>query len=162
MTAALCFNCGEMKFGVLPACRHCKVQEAIAPMEVGIWFSDHHFTINTLKQLGIVIKEINSHCDDPMTCFTTFLYYISQNVSDGPTLDLKEKQKEEIESILTKCTLPDIVFEESDKWGSKKKVKRYSDYKKTQEIKTRNFKYITAGLLLLAVIIFVLLQSLYH
>ena len=162
MTAALCFNCGEMKFGVLPACQNCKVQEAIVPMEVGIWFSDHHFTINTLKQLGIVIKEINPHYDDPIMCFTTFLYYISQNVSDGPTLDLKEKQKEEIESILTKFTLPDVVFEESDKWGSKKKVKRYSDYKKTQEIKTRNFKYITAGLLLLAVIIFVLLQSLYH
>ena len=162
MTAALCFNCGEMKFGVIPACRHCKVQEAIAPMEVGIWFSDHHFTINTLKQLGIVIKEINPHCDDPMACFTTFLYYISQNVSDCPTLDLKEKEKEEIESILTKCTLPNVVFEESDKWGSKKKGKRYSDYKKTQEIKTRNFKYITAGLLLLAVIIFVLLQSLCH
>jgi len=114
MTAALCLNCGEMKFGVLLPCPKCKTT-GIAPMEIGIAFSDHHYTNDTLRQLGIVIKEINTHCDDPMKCLLVFLLYVSQKVPDCPPLDLEVEEAQEIKSILAKCKLPNVVFEESER-----------------------------------------------
>ena len=116
MTAALCLNCGEMKWGVLLPCPKCKTT-AIGPMEIGIAFSDHHYISDTLSQLGIVIKEINIHCDEPMKCLLVFLHYISQIVPDSPSLDLEVEATHEIESILSKCKLPSVVFEESKMWG---------------------------------------------
>ena len=105
-----------MKWGVLLPCPKCKTT-AIGPMEIGIAFSDHHYISDTLSQLGIVIKEINTHCDEPTKCLLVFLYYISKNVPDSPSLYLEVEETQEIESILAKCKLPSVVFEESKMWG---------------------------------------------
>jgi len=112
MTMALCFNCGAMKFGALGPCPECQ-SGASGKIDLDIAFSDQNYTITTLEQLGGVIKEIHRHCDDPTTCFWTFIYYVSDNHPDTLNVDFETEGKLEHEAILSRCTLPNVVVEDS-------------------------------------------------
>ena len=112
MTMALCFNCGETKFGAICPCSNCQVGST-GNIELDIAFSDHNYSVATLEQLGGVIKEINTHCDDPKKCFWAFIHYVSENHPEILRVDLDADVKPEIESIVAKCTFPNVVVEES-------------------------------------------------
>ena len=112
MTMALCFNCGEMKFGAFFPCEECQTNSS-GKIHLGLTFSDHIFSISTLEQFGAVIKEIHAHCDDPNKSFYAFIHYISENYNAGFQVDLNADEKAQIMELLNSCTFPSIEIKYS-------------------------------------------------
>ena len=54
MTWALCFNCGELKFGAYCPCPECQVAST-GDMNLDLLFSDHYLTRATLGALGEMV-----------------------------------------------------------------------------------------------------------
>ena len=57
MTKAVCLQCGELKFGALLECPHCRFQPD-TPESQGqhVLATDHYHSINELEQIGAQIK----------------------------------------------------------------------------------------------------------
>ena len=68
MTQALCFKCGNTKFGAFTRCRECGSPPSGLP-KLDIAFSDHTLSIATLEVLGRVKKRLK------MTPTTEKKYY---------------------------------------------------------------------------------------
>lgn len=112
MTMALCFHCGNTKFGALTACRACKGGPS-GNVGIDIAFSDHRLSEATLERFGEVIKAIRPHCKDPEARFWAFLHYVSTHHPEIIGVQLKPEVRPEIEAILAACTLPSVVVEKS-------------------------------------------------
>jgi hypothetical protein len=57
MTQAVCFNCGELKFGSFTECGHCHLRPATDDhMAFSMAISDHYFSIDQLNEIGQKIK----------------------------------------------------------------------------------------------------------
>ena len=113
MTVALCFNCGETKFGALCQCDKCEA-DPTGDSNIDIAFSDHNYSVGTLEQFGSVIKEIRAHCDDPATCFCAFGYYVSKYHPGILNVELEPGMAQELEAVLAKCTLPAVLVQRSE------------------------------------------------
>jgi hypothetical protein len=58
MTAAICFKCGEMKFGAWCPCPKCgALPESDDDLALSFAMSDHHFDTDALRQLGRCVAE---------------------------------------------------------------------------------------------------------
>ena len=65
MTEAVCFNCGEMKFGAFVDCPTCGVKpETDDDLAVSLALTDHYLDMATLEQLGLSIKSGKPPCLD--------------------------------------------------------------------------------------------------
>jgi hypothetical protein len=110
MTTALCFNCGETKFGAWCPCGKCGVASS-GDRTLDILFSDHRMSVTTLKKFGDIIKTIAAHSDDPELRFWAFISYLS----DHPTEMLSATPPPEIalrvENLLAECQLPIVEAE---------------------------------------------------
>lgn len=76
MSLALCFNCGEIKFGALCECEKCGITST-ENIDLDILFSDWNMSENTMKKFGSVIKTINSKVDDKDIHQWLFLVFIT-------------------------------------------------------------------------------------
>ena len=57
MTVAVCFNCGEMKFGSLTECDHCGIQpETDHDKTVSIHLTDWIYSSEQLEEVSEAIK----------------------------------------------------------------------------------------------------------
>ena len=112
MTMALCFNCGEIKFGAICACPKCKVSST-GDMRLDIGFSDHHYKVETLKEFGGVIRAIHAASDDPATRFGAFIHYVSENHSSILKVDLAPEMKAKVTDALRGVALPSVTLRES-------------------------------------------------
>jgi hypothetical protein len=84
MTIALCFKCGDTKFGALLKCQKCSA-DPTGNVSLDILFTDHNFSAQTLSEFGNVIKAIALASDNDALSFSAFLLYISNNHNDQKT-----------------------------------------------------------------------------
>lgn len=99
MTAALCFACGEIKFGALLPCKTCGIGPT-DQFELDILFTDHFFSQATLERFGSVIKAIGHALpisDESANAaavraerVTTFLQFLADNHGDLLHVELPE------------------------------------------------------------------------
>ena len=57
MTTAVCFNCGEIKFGAFTPCEKCEViPKNEDDLVLSLAMTDHYFDISTLEQVAETIR----------------------------------------------------------------------------------------------------------
>jgi len=58
MTQAVCFSCGEMKFGAFTACKQCgKLPRTDDELVLSLAMTDHYFKLDTMLQMGQSVKD---------------------------------------------------------------------------------------------------------
>lgn len=112
MTMALCLNCGEIKFGALCECDKCKAGST-GDMDLDICFSDHHYAVETLRELGNVVKEIHTHSGDQRLCFVAFMQYVSENHPSILRVNPGPEDKARATEILSRCSMPAVTLRSS-------------------------------------------------
>ena len=113
MTYALCFNCGDTKFGTLNPCPSCSAP-ATGDINLDIAFSDHHISKDSLEKLGAVVAAIKTQSDDQELCFWTFIHYVSVNHPSVLGVNLKPELQDRAETLLDGLTLPEFILEQDD------------------------------------------------
>ena len=108
---ALCFNCGDIKFGAICPCPKCQVKSC-GDMGLDIAFSDHHYDIETLKEFGGVIRAIQSASNDPPTRFWAFIHYVSGHHPSILKVELKPEMRAPVENVLRAVVLPPVTIRE--------------------------------------------------
>src|SRR3712207_2549830 len=81
MTMALCFNCGETKFGAICPCPKCGVAST-GDVQLDIAFSDHHMSKKTIAAFGDAVRAIAAVEADPPVRFWTFIAFVSRRHGD--------------------------------------------------------------------------------
>jgi hypothetical protein len=112
MTYALCFNCGEVKFGSFCACPNCSITSC-GDMALDMDFSDHVFSKKTLQEFGVVIKAISSVCKDQETRLWTFIYYLSKHHPKVMQVKFIAEKKAIVDDVLSKVDLPEVTIDYS-------------------------------------------------
>lgn len=112
MTMALCFSCGEIKFGAICPCPKCQI-ESTGNRRLDIAFSDHFLDVETLKEFGAVIRQIHAACDDPPTRFWAFIQYVSEHHPKIMNIDLEPEMKAKVSNVLRGVALPPVTLRES-------------------------------------------------
>lgn len=125
MTWALCFNCGEVKFGAICPCPKCAVAST-GKIELDIAFSDHHLEKETLKEFGAVVVAIHSASDEPDLCFWTFMHYVSTKHSSILQIKLEPEMQSRVESLLATIELPPVTLRDSAQIRHAKEAKASS------------------------------------
>jgi len=105
MTTALCFNCGETKFGAWCPCGNCGV-ESSGDRNLDILFSDHQMTVATLNRFGGIIKQLAQQCDDPQVRFWAFISYLSSHPAKLLTATPPSEIADQVAKVLTAAKLP--------------------------------------------------------
>lgn len=111
MMMALCFSCGEVKFGALCPCPVCQV-ESSGDMELDIAFNDHNCAVETLHEFGAVIRCIGTEAKDPETRFWTFIHYVSNNHPSILKAEPQPHLRDEVERVLRSIVLPAVTLRE--------------------------------------------------
>ncbi len=113
MTMALCFNCGNTKFGALLPCPECGAGST-GNMGLDIAFSEHHMSGGSIEGFGKVIRAINQVCDDESPRAKSFIRYVSNEHSDILTMDLPPNEAAECDEVLKRAQPPKVTVEESE------------------------------------------------
>ena len=122
MTWALCFSCGEVKFGAICPCPKCEVAST-GDMNLDIAFSDHNITKSSLEDFGRVVAAIQENSEDRELCFWTFIRYISLNHSSILGVELDPELAHKCDSLLSQTSLPPVEFTATDtKFGHEQTV----------------------------------------
>lgn len=109
MTWALCFNCGQIKFGALCPCPICQVSSC-GDVELDILFSDHHLARTTLEELGAVVALLREATDDAELRFAAFLYYVTHNHPELLDVTFTLDGEAKIEALLADLDLPSVTI----------------------------------------------------
>jgi hypothetical protein len=112
MTMALCFSCGEIKFGAFCPCPQCHVTSC-GNIRLDMLFSDHYYEVETLRELGEVIRAIEPTCEDPSTRFWTFMHFISENHPGVLQMKGKPEDVERMTEVLRSLSLPSVTLRPS-------------------------------------------------
>ena len=105
MTDALCFRCGNTKWGALCDCLHCGMGST-GDVNLDIAFSDHHLSHEQLQYFGSVIEAIRNVNDDDGVCFWTFIRYVSENHADILTAIVSDDLKDKVDQVHAKVSWP--------------------------------------------------------
>ena len=118
MTYALCFSCGNTKFGALVPCRECGAP-ASGNVDMDIAFSDHVIKLPTIEAFGAVLKALRGVCDDEDLRSWAFIRYLSVHHPDILRVELSEAEERTFDEILSRTPLPVVTIlrsEESQKY----------------------------------------------
>ena len=126
MTMALCFNCGNTKFGAICPCPECGVTTT-GDMNLDIMFSDHHMSVATLEAFGEVVRAIRRQCDDQQLRFWSFIRFVSVNHGDILGLQLPPEQAAAYDEVLARAAPPFVTYEESEQSRFLREHKEKSD-----------------------------------
>lgn len=117
MTKALCFHCGEVKFGAICPCPSCGTAST-GDMSLDIAFSDHRMDVQTLEEFGEVVRAIEKVEGDPRLKFWAFIEYVSQHHPTILHVELKPEVKADIEQLLEGVVLPEVTLREVERYSS--------------------------------------------
>jgi hypothetical protein len=68
MTMAVCFECGEIKFGAFCPCSKCSaIPRTEEELALSLAMTDHYFDLATLDQMGAAVREGKPPHLDPQT-----------------------------------------------------------------------------------------------
>ena len=110
MTWALCFNCGEIKFGAICPCPNCGVGSS-GNMELDIAFSDHRISKNSLEQLGKVIGYIRERTADDELRFWAFIRYVAIHHTSILDVKLQPELESQCDELLARGCLPRVKLD---------------------------------------------------
>lgn len=110
MTTALCFNCGDTKFGAWCPCPKCGI-DSTGNRNLDILFSDHQMSAATLERFGGIIKAISAHCEQPDVRFWAFISYVSSHPSQVLSATPPAELAEPVRELLDQLQLPLVVAE---------------------------------------------------
>ena len=110
MTIALCFKCGDTKFGALLKCQKCSA-DPTGNVSLDILFTDRNFSDQTLSEFGNVIKAIALASDNDALSFSAFLLYISNNHNDLLQVNYDDQKTTLCNALLEKAKAPLIKIE---------------------------------------------------
>ena len=113
MTQALCFHCGETKFGALCPCPECQ-SGPTGDIQLDIAFSDHHMSVETIQGFGRVIKAIRMVCEDDALCFWSFISFVSTHHSDILSVELAPEMSQRCDKVLARASPPEVTVEEPE------------------------------------------------
>jgi hypothetical protein len=112
MTWALCLNCGETKFGALCPCPACQAGST-GDINLDIAFSDHHMSVETIKEFGEVVRAIRRVCEDDESRFWSFISFVSTNHPEILQVELAPEQAGQCAEILARANPHPVVLRES-------------------------------------------------
>jgi hypothetical protein len=107
MTWAVCFNCGEEKFGALCPCPKCGVGSS-GDMNLDIAFSTHRMSRKRLRQFGAVVSALRRRCNDERVCFWAFIFYVSEKHPNILKAELPAEFSERARELLAKAEIPEV------------------------------------------------------
>ena len=110
MTIALCFKCGDKKFGALLECQKCSA-DPTGNVSLDILFTDRNFSDQTLSEFRNVIKAIALASDNDALSFSAFLLYISNNHNDRLQVNYDDQKTTLCKALLEKAKVPLITIE---------------------------------------------------
>ena len=114
MTMALCFHCGQTKFGAICPCPDCGVSST-GKIELDIAFSDHHMSVATIGAFGDVIRALGRVCADDKDRFWAFIHYISTNHPGILRIETPAEEGARLAQIAALANPPPVVVEESER-----------------------------------------------
>lgn len=109
MTMALCFDCGNIKFGAICPCPECGTSST-GDIGLDILFSDHNFSVESLEQAGQLIRNLRK-LGDRDTAFWAFMQYISTHHANLLTITLNEPMLTRANDLLKSVEIPKIALE---------------------------------------------------
>lgn len=112
MTMALCFNCGEIKFGAICPCPKCRVAST-GDMKLDIVFSDHNYDVKTLEEFGAVLRVIRGACSPPGKAFWAFMRYLSKQHPEVLMVEFEFEAELELDLALRDLDLPPVTLRPS-------------------------------------------------
>lgn len=104
MSLALCFNCGNVKFGTLCECDKCGIAST-GNIDLDILFSDWNFSQEVLAKFGNIVVQIQKGTNDKTIVFWTFLKFISNEYPNVLSIDIDESISNEVQAQLSKLKL---------------------------------------------------------
>jgi hypothetical protein len=107
MTRALCFNCGDIKFGAICPCPKCGVGSS-GDVNLDIAFSDHRISKTSLEQLGKVIGYIRERTADDELRFWAFIRYVAIHHTSVLDVTLEPELESRCDELLARGSLPDV------------------------------------------------------
>lgn len=110
MTFALCFSCGNTKFGAVCPCEKCGVAST-GDAGLDIAFSDHHISSKTIGQFGDVIQSIQTMDEDPMVRFWVFMRFITEYHGDILSAQPPDDFADRVDAVYSKASFPTITVE---------------------------------------------------
>jgi hypothetical protein len=110
MSLALCFNCGNVKFGALCECEECGTGST-GNVDLDILFSDWNYCEEVLEKFGNVIVQIHRHTDNQRLVFLTFLRFVSNEYPGIVNINVDGETLDEIEKILEKLEIERFEIE---------------------------------------------------
>jgi hypothetical protein len=110
---ALCFNCGELHYGVLNQCDKCGFKPDTDNFQLWLTFSDQFLPVPILKQFGDVTKKIKGASNDFEERLWVFFQYLVDKYPEAGIIDPKsvkipDKYKQSVPKILKDLDLPVI------------------------------------------------------
>ena len=112
MTMALCFNCGDVKFGSFCPCPKCQASSSGNP-QLDIIFSDHHYAVQTLEEFGTFIRAIQPATEDAGLRLLTFVHYISERHPEILQVNLEPEVESRVAALLSDIKLPTVTIRAS-------------------------------------------------
>ncbi|MFO0960299.1 MAG: hypothetical protein U0800_23135 [Isosphaeraceae bacterium] len=116
MTWALCFHCGNTKFGAICPCPDCQVSST-GNMQLDIAFSDHNLSVETIREFGEVVRAIQQVCDDDATRFWSFILYVSRNHPDILDVNLEPEVESRCIGVLEDANPPAVTIRRMKPFG---------------------------------------------
>jgi hypothetical protein len=105
MTLALCFRCGNVKFGAICPCERCGLSST-GNIQLDIAFSDHHLSHQQLQFFGSVVEAIRKVSDDDVGGFWTFIRYVSAHHPSILTANVPPDLVDRVNAITAKVEWP--------------------------------------------------------
>ena len=99
MSLALCFNCGNVKFGALCECDKCGMTST-GNADLDILFSDWKYSADILEKFGSVVVQIQETTPDKNIAFWAFLKFISDNYPSILSINLDDEIDYEVKRVL--------------------------------------------------------------
>lgn len=110
MTFALCFGCGHIKFGALLPCPECKAGPT-GQNELDITFSDHVFTVGTLREFGGFVQTLHAASERRDVQFWAFLQFLTEHHPSVLVAEAPDELKALVKDLLARVGTPAITVE---------------------------------------------------
>ena len=106
---ALCFKCGDLKFGALCPCLSCDA-DSTGNESLDILFSDHRLSTGDLTEFGKIVAHFRAKTDDDNLVFWCFIKYISEYHGNLLYAEVPDEFVAKVQEIYVETELPKLAI----------------------------------------------------
>ncbi len=96
-------------------------------INLDIAFSDHHISVETIKEFGEVVRAIRCVCSEDELRFWSFISFVSSNHSEILGVELAPELADRCAEVLAHASPPPVVVRESGLSRMKREIEGKSD-----------------------------------